>query len=172
MVPSSAPEAVQPGEAPDTYVLRVAGEKARDVASRYPGTWVLAADTIVEIDDTVLGKPRDREEGMRMLRQLSGRSHRVMTAFVIVNDTGQSVTSQLVTSCVRFKHLSEAQIHAYLATGEPFDKAGAYAVQGLGAALVEHVEGSYTNVVGLPLDEVLDELRAAGLVSNEGTQSV
>ena len=98
-----------------------------------------------------------------MLRLLSGRIHQVMTAFVLINRNGQEYTRQIVTTTVTFKSLSDEQIQEYLATGEPFDKAGAYAVQGLGAALVEKVEGSYTNVVGLPIDEVLEVLRSAGL---------
>ena len=102
-----------------------------------------------------------------MLRQLSGRTHRVMTAFALIDREGQVYASRAITSMVTFKPLSDTQIHSYLATGEPCDKAGAYAVQGLGAALVEHVEGSYTNVVGLPIDEVLAVLRAAGLLQGK-----
>ena len=164
VVPSNTLEAAQVGETPDAYTLRVAAEKALDVARRHPGTWVLGADTIVEIDGEVLGKPRDETEGKRMLHQLSGRTHRVITAFVLVDGGGQVRASQVVISTVTFKPLSEAQIQEYLATGEPFDKAGAYAVQGLGASLIERVAGSYTNVVGLPLDEVVAVLRAAGLL--------
>jgi len=164
VVPSNTLEAAQVGETPDGYTLRVAAEKALDVARRHPGTWVLGADTIVEIDGEVLGKPRDETEGKRMLHQLSGRTHRVITDFVLVDGGGQVRASQAVTSMVTFKPLSEAQIQEYLATGEPFDKAGAYAVQGLGASLIERVAGSYTNVVGLPLDEVVAVLRAAGLL--------
>jgi len=164
VVPSNTLEAAQVGETPDAYTLRVAAEKALDVARRHPGTWVLGADTIVEIDGEVLGKPRDETEGKRMLHRLSGRTHRVITAFVLVDGGGQVRASQVVISTVTFKPLSEAQIQEYLATGESFDKAGAYAVQGLGASLIERVAGSYTNVVGLPLDEVVAVLRAAGLL--------
>jgi septum formation protein len=163
IIPSNTSEEARPGEAPEAYALRVAGEKASDVAMRYPGKWVLAADTIVVIDKEILGKPRDQADGYRMLRLLSGRPHQVMTAFVAVNPGGQEYASQVVASKVTFRSLSEDQIQDYLATGEPFDKAGAYAVQGLGASLIECVEGSYTNIVGLPIDEVLAVLRAAGL---------
>jgi septum formation protein len=145
----------------------VADEKAQDVARKHPGAWVLGADTIVEIDGQVLGKPRDAADGQRMLRQLSGRTHQVMTAFALLDRGGQVRTKQVVTSRVTFKPLSDARIQAYLATGEPFDKAGAYAVQGLGASLVECVEGSYTNIVGLPMDEVQAALRAAGLLNHQ-----
>jgi len=161
-------EDIRPGEAPEVYALRVAREKATDVATHQPGNWVLGADTIVVIDDTILGKPCDLADGFRMLRLLSGRTHRVMTAFVLLDPNGQAYASQVVTSWVAFKPLADAQIHEYLATGEPSDKAGAYAVQGIGAALVERVDGSYTNVVGLPLEEVLEVLRAVGF-SDHGT---
>ena len=163
IIPSNIPEEARVGESPAEYALRVAGEKAIDVAKRYPGKWVLGADTIVVIDEEILGKPHDEADGYRMLRLLSSRSHQVMTAFVVVNPNGQEHACQVVTSSVTFKSLADTQIQAYLATGEPFDKAGAYAVQGLGASLIERVEGSYTNVVGLPIDEVLTVLRTAGL---------
>lgn len=162
-IPSNTDEQVRPGESPEVYASRVAHEKARDVAAHQPGNWVLGADTIVAIDDMILGKPRDAEDGLRMLRLLSGQPHRVMTAFVLLDPTGDVHAKQIVTSYVEFETLTDTRIQEYLATGEPFDKAGAYAVQGLGAALVEKVEGSYTNVVGLPLDEVLAVLRSAGL---------
>jgi len=171
VIPSNISEEVRPGEAPEAYALRVAGEKARDVATRYPGTWVLAADTIVVINKEILGKPQDMADGYRMLRLLSGRLHQVMTAFVAVNPSGQEYVRQVVISEVTFKSLSDDQIQDYLATGEPFDKAGAYAVQGLGASLIECVEGSYTNIVGLPIDEVLAVLRAAGLYHPKDIQS-
>lgn len=163
VIPSNAAENVLPGEAPPDYALRVAETKAREVAKLHPGSWVIGADTIVVIDTEILGKPRDHSDGQRMLRLLSGRIHAVMTAFVLINRNGQTETRQVVTTTVTFKSLSDAQIQEYLNTGEPFDKAGAYAVQGIGAALVERVEGSYSNVVGLPIDEVMAALRAAGV---------
>jgi septum formation protein len=167
VIPSNTSEAVNPGESPQEYALRVAYEKAQEVWRNHAGAWVLGADTIVEIDGEILGKPHDQADGQRMLCLLSGRSHRVMTAFVLLNTEGQIYAQQVVLTQVTFKPLSEAQIRDYLATGEPFDKAGAYAVQGLGAALVKCVEGSYTNVVGLPMDEVLVALRATGLLNHE-----
>jgi len=167
VIPSDTAEAAQPGELPQEYALRVAGEKALDIARRHPGVWILGADTIVEIAGEVLGKPRDTTDGRRMLRLLSGRTHQVMTAFILLDGEGHVRARQVVTSRVTFKPLSDVQIHAYLATGEPFDKAGAYAVQGLGASLVERVEGSYTNVVGLPMDEVQAALHTAGLLNHQ-----
>ncbi|MGH7963806.1 MAG: Maf family protein [Candidatus Binatia bacterium] len=166
VIPSRTSEESQAGEAPGAYALRLACEKALEVARRHPGAWVLGADTIVESAGEILGKPRNAADGERMLRLLSGRTHWVMTAFALIDRDGQVWASRVITSMVTFKSLSDAQIHEYLATGEPFDKAGAYAVQGLGAALVKRVEGSYTNVVGLPMDEVLVVLRAAGLLPN------
>ena len=161
VIPSQTAEEVRPGEAPRDYVQRTARDKARAVARDHPAAWILAADTIVEIDGQILGKPRDEADGRRMLGLLSGRHHRVMTAFVVLGAEHQ--VERLVTSTVRFKPLSEAQIGAYLASGEPADKAGAYAIQGQGRALVADMQGSYTNVVGLPMDEVLACLQALGI---------
>ena len=165
VIPSQTAEEVRPGEAPRDYVRRTARDKARAVARDHPAAWILAADTIVEIDGQILGKPRDEADGRRMLGLLSGRQHRVMTAFVVLGaEHGmERLVERLVTSTVRFKPLSEAQIGAYLASGEPADKAGAYAIQGQGRALVADIQGSYTNVVGLPMDEVLACLQALGV---------
>jgi septum formation protein len=172
VIPSNTDEDIRPGETPEVYALRVAQEKVTDVATHRPEKWILGADTIVVIDHTILGKPRDEVDGLRMLRVLSGRTHRVMTAFVLLDPNGYVYASQIVTSQVTFKVLTDAQIHEYLATGEPFDKAGAYAVQGIGAALVDQVEGSYTNIVGLPLDEVLAVLHSAGLYQHRDVSLV
>lgn len=165
VIPSNTAEELHAGESPEEYALRVAREKAQDVATRCPGSWVLSADTIVAVDHLVLGKPKDTADGLRMLRLLSGRTHRVITAFALLDGAGRVSAHRLVVSQVTVKPLTDDHIHNYLATGEPFDKAGAYAVQGLGTALVERVEGSYTNVVGLPVEEVLAALRAVGILS-------
>ena len=161
VIPSQTAEEVRPGEAPPRLCPTDGQDKARAVARDHPAAWILAADTIVEIDGQILGKPRDEADGRRMLGLLSGRQHRVMTAFVILG--AEHRVERLVTSTVRFKPLSEAQIGAYLASGEPADKAGAYAIQGQGRALVADMQGSYTNVVGLPTDEVLACLQALGV---------
>src|SRR3954453_13816563 len=124
VLPSNITEDIRPGETPETYALRVAREKAQDIAQRFPGSWVLGADTIVALDGQILGKPKDCDDGFRMLQSLSGRSHRVMTAFVLIDETGIIHTSQVVVSHVTFHVLSDEQILAYLATGEPSDKAG------------------------------------------------
>lgn len=161
----SLDETPLPGEAPDDYVRRVALEKARAgrelVAGRSGSDLpVLAADTAVVVDERVLGKPRDREDALAMLRLLSGRGHRVLSAVALV---GADEAVALSVSEVRFRSIGEAEARAYWETGEPADKAGGYAIQGLGALFVEHLSGSYSGVMGLPLFETAELLRAAGI---------
>ncbi len=158
--PAHADESVLPGEAPRAYVLRVAREKARAV----PGDVVLAADTAVVLGGEVLGKPQDAQDARRMLRALSGMVHEVLTG-VCVRRSPPAVAVELdavVATRVRFARLSPGEIDWYVGTGEPLDKAGAYAIQGSGGAFVVSVEGSVSNVVGLPLAETADLLRRAG----------
>jgi len=143
---------------PKQLVEHWAKEKALAVARRFPSSWVLAADTIVTLDDLVLGKPHDRREAIKMLKLLSGRSHEVITGMCLVNRKMEHFQLQTVHSTVRIRALSSEEIEAYVSTGEPLDKAGAYAVQGSGAFLVEAIHGSYTNVVGLPLCETVNWL--------------
>lgn len=151
-------ETPQPGESPADYVCRMAREKAAAVAAGTPGDCaVLAADTTVVIDDDVLGKPRDTLDGLAMLARLSGRTHEVMTAICLCR--GDAASERLVVTRVTFATLDRDLCEAYLATEEPWDKAGAYGIQGLGAVLVEAIEGSYSNVVGLPLAETWRLLR-------------
>jgi septum formation protein len=157
--PALTDEARRPGEPAEDYVRRVAAEKAAAVE----GALVLAADTAVVLGDEVLGKPRDADEARRMLRALSGRSHRVLTAVCVRRASPPALCQALVESQVTFAPLSPAQIDWYVASGEPLDKAGAYAAQGAGRRLIEKIEGSETNVIGLPLDETLALLRAAGV---------
>jgi septum formation protein len=169
VVPAAIDEQPLVAEPPDAYVRRLALAKAEAVARRYPGAFVLGADTTVTIDRLLLGKPQDVEEARQMLRRLSGRVHQVLTGVAVVQTgtTGGAAGRRLVevtVSRVEMRPLTARTIAWYLASGEPMDKAGAYAVQGLGAALVERVEGSYTNVVGLPLSETLALLRQAGLI--------
>jgi septum formation protein len=159
--PANADEAVHPGERPDDYVLRVARDKARAVA----GDLVLAADTAVVLGAEVLGKPADDDDARRMLQALSGTVHEVLTA-VVVRRTSPAPALELdavVATRVRFAPLSPREIDWYVATREPLDKAGAYAIQGAGGAFVLGVEGSVSNVVGLPLAETAALLRRAGL---------
>ena len=167
VIPSRTEETRRREEPPQTYVARIAAEKARAVAERQPGFWVLAADTIVVLEGQVFGKPTNVDHARQMLTSLSGRSHHVMTAFVLLDPAGQTTAAERVTSQVTFKELSESEVTAYLATGEPFDKAGAYAIQGKGRDLVAQVSGSRTNIIGLPMDEVTAALRAVGLLSEQ-----
>jgi septum formation protein len=164
--PARTDESIRPGERPSDYVRRVAREKAEAVAAS-PGEVVLAADTAVVLGPEVLGKPRDGDDARRMLRSLSGRTHVVLTAVharrPVQGDPAAAEATALVSSAVRFATLSEPQIAWYAATGEPLDKAGAYAIQGAGGAFVRGVAGSVSNVVGLPLAETLALLGKIGL---------
>jgi len=159
--PAHANEAVLPGEAPRAYVQRVAREKARAV----PGDLVLGADTAVVLGDEVLGKPEGPDDARRMLRALSGTRHAVLTGVCLRRASGALGVEleAVVSTAVTFAPLSGAQIDWYVRTGEPLDKAGAYAIQGAGGAFVVGVEGSVSNVVGLPLAETAALLHQAGL---------
>jgi len=166
VVPSRAAEEVHPGEAPEAHVVRLSKEKAREVAGRsaVPGRWFVGSDTIVLRDEDILGKPGSDEEASAMLRSLSGRRHRVLSGYAVFDrETGATVAGAVSTT-VRFKELTEEEIAGYIATDEPRDKAGAYAIQGIGAFMVLGIEGSYTNVVGLPLCEVVEVLERLGAV--------
>jgi septum formation protein len=147
------------GESPDAFAQRMADAKAADVAARRGDAWVLAADTIVALDARALGKPRDAADAVAMLTALAGRSHTVFTGVTLLRPGGAAGEHTVVATPVVFRTLVRDEIDAYLATGEPFDRAGAYAIQGEGAHLVDRVEGSYTNVIGLPLPEVAAWLR-------------
>jgi septum formation protein len=153
------------GEAPDAYVERLARLKAEAGAARHPGRVVLGADTTVVIDGDVLGKPRDAAEAVAMLRRLAGRDHDVMTG-VAVASAGR-IDSFVERTRVTMAPLSPADIDAYVATGEPFGKAGAYAIQGGAARFISGFVGSYTNVVGLPLEKLVEVLKHTG--SEEGS---
>lgn len=163
--PAGIDETPGAGEAPRDYVQRMAREKAAAVAARIDGAGapVLAADTTVVLDDKALGKPRDRAEALAMLAALSGRTHSVLTAVCLCGAAGESLS--LVETAVDFVVLDRAACEAYLATGEAWDKAGGYGIQGLGGAFVSAIRGSYSNVVGLPLAETRQLLRAAGIAT-------
>lgn len=158
------PEQREPGESPQDYVSRVARDKALAGLAQLeenPRAWVLGSDTEVVLEDEVFGKPFDAEDAAGMLRRLSGRSHQVISAVWLLRADRQ--LHAVSRSLVRFAPLGEQDIQDYVASGEPFGKAGAYAIQGLGGALVEHLEGSYTGVMGLPMFETAQLLRQAGL---------
>lgn len=160
-VPADIEEVTDPGLSPEANVTALAQAKARAVAEKHPRRFVLGADTIVVVGDDILGKPQDRVDARSMLSRLSGREHRVITGFAIVSPDGGGIT-EAVTSTVSMKPLTEEMIERYLDTGEPMDKAGAYAIQGKGNALIAGFEGSYNNIVGLPVAEVLTKLGGAG----------
>jgi septum formation protein len=168
VVASDLPEKPLPQEAADQFVQRMARDKALAVAAGRGGVWVLAADTVVVVGDEMLGKPSNGDEARRMLARLSGVEHRVLTGVVLVAPDGSVCDSSTVSTTVRFRAISEEEIDAYVASGEPLDKAGAYAIQGAAARFVEDVFGSYTNVVGLPLDEVRSLLHRHGLLTHGG----
>jgi septum formation protein len=154
-------ESVLPQEVPRDYVLRMARAKAAAVHGRGEALPVLAADTTVVLDAVIFGKPADRAAGMAMLRALSGRTHEVLTAVALA--VGSEVHLRLSASTVRFRSLTPEECAAYWQTGEPRDKAGGYAIQGLGAVFIESLTGSYSGVMGLPLFETAELLRAAGI---------
>lgn len=158
-------ESPRPGEPASTLVGRLARAKADAVAIRRPADWILGADTVVEVDGDILGKPTDAYEATRMLARLSGREHRVLTGFALLAPGGEARGGGTVETRVRFRELDVRRIETYVATGEPLDKAGSYAIQGLGAGLVDWVDGSFTNVIGLPLGEVGQALGEAGLLA-------
>ncbi|NBD10651.1 MULTISPECIES: nucleoside triphosphate pyrophosphatase [Corallococcus] len=148
------------GEIARNYVHRLAVEKARTVATRHPDAWVLAADTTVALGSELLGKPQDAAEARRMLALLSGQAHEVFTGIAVA---GRAQASQVVRTQVTFRALSPEEIAWYADTGEPLDKAGAYAIQGKGGFLVAGIDGSPSNVVGLPLAETLALLAQVGM---------
>ena len=159
-VPADIPEVLAPGEPGPEAATRFAEEKAAAIASRHPDRWILAADTLVLVDEAVLGKPEDDPGARDMLRRLSGREHRVVTA-VHLRQGARDGKGEIEESRVRIAPMTEEEIGWYVATGEPRDKAGAYAVQGLGARFVESVDGSFSNVMGLPARTVYRLLREA-----------
>lgn len=164
VIPSSFEENSIPRSSPEFYVKRLAEAKAKDISQKYPDSWVIGADTIVLIDNTMLGKPGSRSEARKMLRSLSGKTHQVLTGYCICCEATGRFFSETIKTDVCFKELTGLQIDWYINSGEPFDKAGAYAIQGIGTFLVKRIHGSYTNVVGLPVCEVLEFLINEGVV--------
>ncbi len=162
--PSDIPEEEMPGETPGDHVRRLARDKALFTAGRTEGRFFIGADTVVVCDGEIMGKPVDGADARRMLKKLSGVSHEVITGYAIFDRERDDALCEAVTTKVFFKPLRDEEIDAYIATGCPFDKAGAYAIQGGAAHMVERIDGSYTNVVGLPLCEVVEALRRLGAI--------
>ena len=157
-------ESVQSGEGPESFVLRLAREKAQAVSCEHDDVAVLAADTVVVVDGEILGKPGDSSEAFSMLRRLSGRCHEVWTGYCLSRKSDDLMACRAVRTKVYFRSLDEKLCRAYVLTGEPLDKAGSYGLQGRGGFLVEKIEGSYSNVIGLPVAEVVEEMLDAGVI--------
>ncbi len=165
--PANLDESMRPREAPRRHAERLARDKASAVAMRDPDLITIAADTIVVINRKVLGKPVDKADAARMLAMLSGREHMVITAVAV--SRGKKLRSAIEEVKVKFRRLREEEIEAYIATGEPMDKAGAYGIQGFGATIVERVEGDYFAVMGLPLVRLISLMRDVGVVYQFGS---
>lgn len=163
--PADIDEALLPEEKPQDFVRRMATEKAVSVMGLYPGSWIVAADTVVSLAGLVLGKPKDGMDAVSMLMQLSGKEHWVQTGICLACRQEGIVAVQLVSTRVVFSPFPERVARAYVATDEPLDKAGSYGIQGQGAFLVKEVIGSYSNVVGLPLCELLVMLDEYGVIA-------
>ncbi len=164
VIPSGMDEDFRSDEGPREHVLRLASEKAGSVADRFPERWVIGADTVVVIDGEVLGKPENPGDARRMLSSLSGRFHRVLTGYAIINKGMGASARDVLETKVKVKHLGSGEMDWYIRTGEPFGKAGGYAAQGIGSFMIEEIKGSYTNVVGLPVCQVVESLHALGAV--------
>jgi len=162
IAPADIDETPFPEEDPVDHVKRLAEGKARAAASLAEGRYFIGADTIVLCDGEIMGKPKDAADAERMLKKLSGIPHEVVTGFAVYDRERNGAVVEAVSTKVFFKPLRDEEIGSYIATGCPFDKAGAYAIQGGAAHMVQRIEGSYTNVVGLPLCEVVEVLRRMG----------
>ncbi|MBS3907147.1 MAG: septum formation inhibitor Maf [Syntrophaceae bacterium] len=158
VIPSNVEEDFAQGESPREHVVRLAEAKALDVGNRFPENWVIGADTIVYVDGIILGKPKGCKEALEMLRLISGKEHRVLTGVSVCHLKKGKRECETVETAVRVKALSPVEMDWYISTGEPFDKAGGYGIQGIGSFMIESINGSYTNVVGLPLCELMQML--------------
>jgi septum formation protein len=165
VIPSTVEEQELPGETPEEHVVRLSLAKATEVANREKnfGRWFIGSDTIVLCRDRILGKPRDQSHAAEMLKQLSGREHRVLSGYAVIDRQTGEQRAEAVSTKVCFRELTDDEITRYIATGESADKAGAYAIQGLGVCFVAGIEGSYTNVVGLPLCRLTLVLKELGV---------
>jgi len=170
VMPSAFDESTAPVLPPRETVMLLAREKSMEVARLNPDSWVIGADTIVVIDDQILGKPDSQSTSRDMLKRLSGRTHQVLTAFSIDRVSENRHVIEAVSTDVLFKPLSNSEIDWYIRTDEPFDKAGAYALQGIGAFMVQAVYGSYTNVIGLPVCELMTALFREGIIALQDNQ--
>jgi septum formation protein len=163
--PARIDESCRPDDTPETYVLRLARAKAEATGSQNPSAWVLSADTIVALDGRLLGKPETEADALETLMLLAGREHEVRSGYCLLNLQSRVSHVSSVKSLVRFAPFSRELALSYVKTGEPMDKAGAYGIQGMGGLLVESVHGSYSNIVGLPLTEVVSVLMENNVIT-------
>ena len=163
VIASNVPEKHGAGEAPEEYVARLSRDKAEAIASQHHDRWVIAADTTVLLEDRLLEKPEDAPDAIRMLATIAGKTHIVYTGVTLQNVSLGYRDTRVAETEVRMLPLSKEEIEWYVGTGEPLDKAGAYAAQGIGAVFVDSIHGSYTNVVGLPLALLFQMMRKAGI---------
>ncbi len=163
VMPSDIPEVHQPGESPEEYVARLSRGKAAVIATTHPDAWIIAADTTVLLGDELLEKPADADDARRMLATISGKTHMVYTGVTVQNAARGWRDTRVAETEVRMLPLDEGDIAWYVSTGEPLDKAGAYAAQGIGGIFIDSIHGSHTNVVGLPLALLFQMLRRAGV---------
>ena len=159
IIPADVNEEYLDGESPREHVRRLSLNKAMAIAQKNPDAWVLGADTIVVIDGLILGKPKNKKQAREMLERLSDRQHNVFTGFTLAHNANKVYKTKVIQSAVKFKKISEEEMEWYVSCDEPYDKAGGYAVQGKGAYFIKSIRGSYTNVIGLPLGEVMEELK-------------
>jgi septum formation protein len=167
-IPAGIEETVLPNENPRRHVLRLSKEKTSCIARIHPTSWVIGADTIVFIDGEIIGKPATPEEARVILAKLSNRKHEVFTGFCIMNMERGVTICQVVRSSVIFRKIDANEISWYTNTPEPYDKAGAYAVQGISAAFIREIKGSFTNVMGLPMCELVEKLKISGAIYFSG----
>ncbi len=166
VIPSEIDEVCNSNLSPEENAVYLGQQKADSVARLHPDHWVIGADTLVVLDDEIIGKPANVEDACQILRRLSGREHKVITGIAVIHS---NILSEAIVSRVRFKILTEKEITAYVNSGEPMDKAGAYAIQGKGSVLIEGYTGSYSNIVGLPIKELKDLLCKSGFPFNSLT---
>jgi len=165
IIPPNIDERKEKDELPKDFALRVSYEKAHKVGNLFPDKWVIGADTIVVMKGKVLGKPKNESDAFDMLKMLSGKWHRVITGYCVLNISRNITYRDAVETRVYIRGLSDDEIKRYIKTSEPFDKAGSYAVQGKGGYMVKEIKGSYANIVGLPICEVAEVLLSLGVLS-------
>lgn len=165
IVPPKINESQRKDELPKNYVLRLSFEKAQSVGIHFPDKWVVAADTVIVYKNRIMGKPKDERDAFRMLKTLSGKWHRVITGFCILNVSKDIIYRDVVETKVFLREMTDQEIIRYINTSEPLGKAGSYAVQGKGGYMVKEIKGSYSNVVGLPICELAEALLSLGVLS-------